>query len=64
MYMLAQYDYTQAIIRNPTNTDYILNRAETLLMQGKKAEARRDLDMLVALGAPRGTLLDLYKRAK
>lgn len=64
MYMLAQYDYTQAIIRNPTNTDYILNRAETLLMQGKKAEARRDLDMLVALGTPRGTLLDLYKRAK
>ena len=42
----------------------ILNRAETLLMQGKKAEARRDLDMLVALGTPRGTLLDLYKRAK
>lgn len=64
MYYLAVYDFDEAILRDPTNTDYILNRADLLLTLGKRDEARRDLDLLVRLGVPRATLTEYYKRLK
>lgn len=36
MLYLAEYDYSEAIMRDPTNTDYILNRANILITLGKK----------------------------
>lgn len=63
-HMLAEYDYTQAIQRDPANADYILGRAESLISQGKKQEARRDLDILVTLGLPRKQLEPYYERIK
>lgn len=59
---LAEYDYSEAIMRDPTNTDYILNRANILITLGKKAEARRDLELLIRLGIPRANLSDYFKR--
>ena len=64
MNYLAVYDYNEAILRDPTNTDYILNRADLLLTLGNKEEARRDLELLVRLGIPRASLVDYYKRLK
>lgn len=63
-YMLAEYDYSLAIQRDPVNTDYILGRAESLICQGKKSEARRDLDILVTMGMSRKELETYYTRIK
>lgn len=64
MYLLAEYDFTQAIVRDPTNTGYILARADVCLEQGKKREAQRDLEMVVALGIPRANLQDYFDKLK
>lgn len=64
MYYLAEYDYTEAIRRDPKNTDYILNRADVLLSLGRYEEARRDLEMLIRLGVPRASLSEYYKKLK
>lgn len=61
-YYLAAYDYSEAIVRDPTNTDYILNRADILIIMGKRKEARRDLELLVRLGIPRSSLEEYFKR--
>ena len=63
-YFLAAYDYSEAIVRDPANTDYILNRADVLIRLDKLDEARRDLDLLVRLGIPRASLAEFYKRLK
>ena len=63
-YELASYDYEEAILRDGTNTDYILAHADVLITLGRKAKARQQLDRLVALGIPRGSLKDYYKRLK
>lgn len=64
MFYLAEYDYSEALLRDPTNTDYILNRADILITLGKKEEARRDLELLVRLGIPRASLVEYYKKLK
>lgn len=64
MYYLAAYDYDEAILRDPSNKDYILSRADVLITLGKKDEAKRDLDLLVRMGIPRASLIDYYKRLK
>lgn len=64
MYMLAEYDYSAAIIRDPANRDYILNRADVLLRLGRKREAQRDLELLVRLGTPRRALDEYFERLK
>ena len=61
-YELASYDYEEAILRDSTNTDYILSHADVLITLGRKEKARKQLDRLVALGVPRGSLNDYYKR--
>lgn len=58
-HLLAEYDYSEAILRDPTNTDYILGRAVSALALGRKDAARRDLEHLIRLGVPR-TALDEY----
>ena len=63
-YELASYDYEEAILRDSTNTDYILAHADVLITLGRKEKARQQLDRLVALGVPRGSLKDYYKRLK
>lgn len=63
-YELASYDYEEAILRDGTNTDYILAHADVLITLGRKEKARQQLDRLVALGIPRGSLKDYYKRLK
>ena len=63
-YELASYDYEEAILRDSTNTDYILAHADVLITLGRKEKARKQLDRLVALGIPRGSLKDYYKRLK
>ena len=64
MISLAEYDYSEAIKRDPSNTDYILNRADIRIMTGKKEDARRDLDMLVKCGIPRASLVEFYKKCR
>lgn len=63
-YELASYDYEEAILRDGTNTDYILAHADVLITLGRKEKARKQLDRLVALGVPRGSLKDYYKKLK
>ena len=61
---LADYDFTEALRLDPTNTDYLLSRVDVRLRLGKRQEARMDLDRLVELGIPRPALTDLYKQTK
>lgn len=61
---LAVYDYSEAIVRDPANTDYILNRLDLLIKLGKREEARRDLELLVRLGIPRASLKEYLDKIK
>lgn len=64
MAALAVFDYGEAIKRDPENTDYRIDRADALIADKKKDEARRELDRLVSMGIPRASLDDFYKRCK
>ena len=55
-YLLAEYDYTQALLRDPTNEEYILSRIHIYIVGQRWTEARRDLDLLVSWGVPRTSL--------
>lgn len=61
-HLLAEYDYTEAIVRDPHNTDYILGRATSAIALGHTDIARRDLDMLVRLGVARTALAEYYRQ--
>ncbi len=61
---VAEFDYGEAIRRAPSNTDFILNRAEVRIMLRKYNEAREDLDRLVGLGVPRAEVADWYRKIK
>lgn len=47
---LAEYDYTQAIMRDPNNTDYIIQRIEVYKKQKKYEQAKRDAALLRKMG--------------
>lgn len=64
MVSLAVYDYKEAIKREPGNMEYRVDYVDALLMDKKKNEARRELDVLVSMGVSRAALLDFYKRCK
>ena len=64
MYDLAVYDYSRAIELEPKNMDYRLSRADAYIKQGKKAEARKDLDELVRMGLAKPALSELYNKTK
>ncbi|MBR6945800.1 MAG: hypothetical protein IKH64_07640 [Prevotella sp.] len=64
MFSLAIYDYTEAIKRDPKNTEYILSRADLYIRERRFSDAKKDLDRLVALGIPKPSLKDFYKQLK
>lgn len=64
MLELAEYDFSEAIRREPTNTDYLLNRADLRIELKKWSEAKSDVDRLVALGVPKSSLTEFYRRIK
>ena len=59
---LAVYDYSKAIALDPSNTDYLLNRADLYIKLKKHTDARNDLERLVALGVPRQSLEELFDK--
>lgn len=61
---VALYDFSKAITLEPTNTDYLLSRADLLIRMGRKKEARQDLDTAVRKGIPKPSLTDLYNRCR
>lgn len=64
MYDAALYDWTEAIRLSPNNTDYIVSKADILILMGRKAEAQALLDESVSRGTPRGALREWYERCK
>lgn len=61
---VAEYDFTEAMRLDPSNSDYIINRADIRLRMGKKKLAREDLDRAVKAGVPRPALAEMYARCK
>ncbi|WP_240048140.1 MULTISPECIES: tetratricopeptide repeat protein [Prevotella] len=64
MYLLAEYDFTQAILRDPENNEYVLQRIDVYLLQDKRDQAKRDLDRLVRKGMSKPALQEFYDRLK
>lgn len=61
---LAEYDYGEALARDPDNNDYLLARADLRIKLQRFDEARRDLDRLVRLGTPKAALKEWYEKLK
>lgn len=61
---LAEYDYGEALNRDPDNTDYLLERADLRITLRRYGDARADLDKLVKLGTPKAALKEWYGRLK
>lgn len=61
---LAEYDYAEAMKKDAGNVDYILNRADLLILLNREQEARKELDKLVTLGVPRNGLSEYYKKVR
>ncbi len=60
----ADYDFTEALKRDPQNADYLLSRADVRIRLRRFGQARRDLDAIVKLGTPRLALREWYDRCK
>ncbi len=61
---LAEYDYSEALKRDPGNPDYLLNRADIRIKLNRHADARRDLDTIVKIGTPKMALKEWYEQCK
>lgn len=61
---VAEYDFSEAMRLDPSNSDYILNRADIRIKMGMKKQAREDLDRAVQMGVPRPALVEMYARCK
>jgi len=64
MFELAEYDYSQALTIEPSNTDYLLSRVDVRIKLNRKADAKKDLDRLVKLGISKPSLSEFYKLTK
>lgn len=67
MLLLAEYDFTQAIQRDPNNIDYILQRMEVYAAEEKTEHISRDIKVLQVMKAPFGKIkpyIDLVSRKK
>lgn len=64
MLELAEYDFGEAIKRDPDNTDYLINRVDIRIRLKKMDEAKEDLDALTRMGTARADLQEFYKRLK
>ncbi len=61
---LSLYDYEQALRLSPENTEYRIDYVDALLLEKRKKDARRELDILVTKGISKVSLSNLYKRCK
>ncbi len=61
---LAEYDYSEALRRDPDNEDYLLNRADLRIKLKRKDDARYDLDTIVKRGTPKMALKEWYDKCK
>ena len=64
MFAPAEYDYGKAIELAPSNTDYLLSRANVRIIMKRKEEARDDLNRMVRLGVSRASLVDWYRKCR
>lgn len=64
MLELAEYDYAEAIRRDPGCKDYLVNHVDLLIMLGRKREAKEDLEKLLALGVKKGELMEFYRKIR
>lgn len=60
----ADYDYGEALRREPDNRDWLLAHVDVLIALSRREEAREKLDHLVALGVSRSSLSDYYARVR
>ncbi len=60
----AAYDYAEAARLDSTNTDYLINHVDLLILLGRKNEAYADLEQLQRMGIQRGRLQEFYLRLK
>ena len=61
---LAEFDYSEAIKRAPSNIDYLLNRMELRILLNRKEDALSDLDRLAALGVPKAQIAFYYRQCR
>lgn len=61
---LAEYDFGEAIRLDPSNTDYLISRAEVRIALGRKREAREDLQRVLSLGITYAEIADMFKKCK
>lgn len=63
-YDAALMDWDEAIRRSPTNNDFLLSKADILIILGRKNEAEKVLDIINTNGVPRGFLRQWYEKCK
>ncbi len=64
MYELAEYDYAEAMKRDCTNIDYIINHIDLCIILRKNEKAIEELHRLEKSGIPRARLKEFYDRIK
>ena len=60
----AIYDWTEAIRLDSSNTGYVVSKVDLLLQQGRRHEARRELDEAISRGEPRNNLKEWIDRCR
>ncbi len=60
----ALLDWEDAIRLEPDNTDYMLSKADILIVLNKKGEAKTVLDAIAKKGIPHGMLREWYDKCK
>ena len=60
----ALYDWTEAIRLDPSNAGYVVSKVDILLQQGRRHEARKELDAAISRGEPRNNLKEWIDRCK
>lgn len=60
----ALYDWTEAIRLDASNTGYVVSKVDLLLQQGRRHEARRELDEAISRGEPRNNLKEWIDRCR
>ena len=63
-YEAAVYDWDEALRLQPGNVEYAISKVDALIRQGRRQEAREQLDAIVRGGTPRGALKQWYDQLK
>ena len=63
-YEAAVYDWDEALRLQPGNVEYAISKVDALIRQGRRQEAREQLDAIVRGGTPRGALIQWYDQLK